>query len=141
MDITTLQAFQDLLQASTDASNGQQKLIKEERPVEKTAKFLMLLNQPCYITWKASFKVYKQKKGIRRMVELIDSTVQDVCAQIICKLTLEQFLVLEDSEITLILDKHYHIEDATGYEATLSALYMKGIFFSRSDIENYCTNV
>ena len=50
MDLTTLQAFQDLLQASTDASNGQQKLIKEERPVERTAKFLLLLNQPCYIT-------------------------------------------------------------------------------------------
>ena len=54
MDPANLQVFQELLQASTDANNGQQLLIKEERTVEKTAKFLLLLNQPSYIAWKAS---------------------------------------------------------------------------------------
>ena len=36
LDPATLQAFEELLQASTDANNGQQLLIKEERSMEKT---------------------------------------------------------------------------------------------------------
>ena len=140
MDPATLQAFQELLQASTDANNGQQLLIKEERSVEKTAEFLLALNQPTYITWRASYKVYKQKKGIRRMVELIDSSLQEFCAVFICELSLEEFLILENSDFTSILDKHFNIQDANNYENTLSALYMEVKEFSRADIENYCTN-
>ena len=107
--------------------------------MEKSAKILMALNQPAYIAWKANCKVYKQKNGLKRMVELIDSSIQEFCALFICEQTLAELLLIENSELTSILDQHFDVENASNYETTLSALYMKPKDFCRADIEDYCT--
>ena len=76
-------------------------------------------SQKAYIAWKAYFKVYRCSKGKDNMVDLIETKVQEYCAEYICEIELEDFLLLENSEITDILDKYFDIDEADYYETTL----------------------
>ena len=130
--------IQELVQATLEVTKGQQQLIKEGRKVEQSAKNLTAMNQVAYIAWKSSYKVYKQT-GDRRMVELMDTTLQEFCAEFICEIELGDFLLLENSDLTGFLDIHFDINEANRYEATLTVLFMKPKEFSRVDVEDYCT--
>ena len=133
-----MKIFQEFLQASIDATTSQQQLVKEERKVEKTAKKLAALNQKAWIAWKAYYKGYKQSNGKDNMVEMMEPDVQEYCAEYICEIELKEFLLLENSEISDILDNNFDISTANYYETTLKALYMEPKNFSREDVEDYC---
>ena len=106
--------------------------------MEKNAKKLADMNQTAYIAWKAYCKVYKQNKGKDKMVDLMEPSAQEYCAEYICAIELVEFLLLENSELTDILDNYFDINEANYYESTLLTLYMKPKEFSRDDVENYC---
>ena len=124
-----MKIFQEFLQASIDATTSQQQLVQEERKVEKSATKLKALNQKAWIAWKAYYKVYKHNKGKEKIVALMEPDVQDYCAEFICEIALDDFLLLENSEISDILDKNFDISNANYYETTLLALYMKPKIF------------
>ena len=44
------------------------------------------LNQPAYIAWKSDCRDYLPKQEGKKLVNLIDGTLQDFCAEIICNL-------------------------------------------------------
>ena len=67
-----MKIFQDFLQASIEATKGQQQLVKEERKVEKTAKKLTALNQKAWIASKAYYKIYRKSKGKDNTVEMME---------------------------------------------------------------------
>ena len=138
-ELEPIKIFQEFLQASIDATNGQKELVKEERKVEKEFKKLNEMNQKVYIDWKARCKNYRQRKGKDKMVDLMDSDMQEYCAEYICELELDDFLLLENSEITDLLDTFFDINEANYYESTLVTFFMKPKEFSRVDVEDYCT--
>ena len=129
-ELEPMKIFQEFLQASIDATNGQKELVKEERKVEKKFKKLNEMNQKVYIDWKARCKNYRQRKGKDKMVDLMDSDMQEYCAEYICELELDDFLLLENSEITDLLDKFFDINEANYYESTLVTFFMKPKEFS-----------
>ena len=133
-----MKMFQTFLQASIDATTSHQQLVKEERKVEKTAKKLSTLNQKSWIAYKAYYKVYKHSKGKDKLVDMMEPDVQEYCAEFICEIELDEFLLLDNSEISDILDKQFDISEANYYETTLLAFYMKTKEFSREDVEDYC---
>ena len=53
------------------------------------------------------------------MVELMDSTLQEFCAEFACELELDDILLLDNSDQTDFLDVRFDIN-----EATLTGLYI-----------------
>ena len=94
--------------------------------------------QKAYIAWKAHCKVYRHNKGEDKVVDLTVINVQEHCAEYVCEIELVDFLLLENSEITDILDKYFDINEANYYETTLLSFYMKPNEFAREDVEDYC---
>ena len=91
--------------------------------MEKTAKKLAVLKQKSYKAWKAYYKVYKQIKGREYMVDMMEPDVQEYCAVFICEIEQKVALLLENFEISDILDLNFEISIANYYEITLLALY------------------
>ena len=87
------------MQKSIDVAKGQQKLIRGDRKVEKSTKFLKALSQPAYLTWKSACHVYLQKDGDQKLVDLIDKNVQKHCAKVVCELDVPEFLLLKNDEL------------------------------------------
>ena len=69
----------------------------------KTSKNLKAINQAAYITWKSDCRVYKQRDGVRNLVNLIDIAQQEVLVKRI--LALADFLLLDDDELKTTVDK------------------------------------
>ena len=72
--------------------------------MKKSAKFLKALNRPAYLTWKSDCRVYLQKVGDQKLVDLVDESVQDYCAEVICELDVPEFLLLENDALLAIMD-------------------------------------
>ena len=63
--------------------------------------------------------------------------MQEVCAKRCCKLTLEDFLILENDEFLSYLEAKFDLSDAHNYTKCLEALSMNPKSFLRADVENY----
>ena len=59
------------------------------------------------------------------MVDLIDSTMQEFCAEINCETDLDDYLLLENPYITDNLDEIVDINEVHNYKTTLTLLYMR----------------
>ena len=104
-----MKMLKDFLQASIVATTSQQQLVKEVRKMEKNGEKMAVMNQKAYIAWKAYCKVYRQNKGKDKMVDLIEPAMQEFCAEYICYIELNDFLPLENSDLTDILVTHSDI--------------------------------
>ena len=93
-DVPTLDTIHDLLVTNIEATKVQQQINRDAREVEKNKE----LNQSAVIAWLSDFRVYRQRKGYQKLVNLVDSAMHEVYAKRCCKLTFADFLLLEDDE-------------------------------------------